>query len=148
MFDVPEREIGALPDVAGMDVVELGCGTAYVSAWLARGGARPTGVDVTEAQLATARGLQAEHGLEFPLIQASAEDCAAARRAAPTSCISEYGASLWCEPDAWIAEAARLLRPGGRLVFMTNSLLATLTAPDEGRMLRTGSSGRSARCTR
>jgi SAM-dependent methyltransferase len=131
MFDVPERQIGALPDIRGMDVVELGCGTAYVSAWLARAGAHPTAVDVAEAQLATARRLQAEHGLEFPLIQASAEDVPL-----PGDCadmvISEYGASLWCEPEAWIGEAARLLRPGGHLVFLTNSLLAVLTAPDEG----------------
>ena len=46
--------------------------------------------------------------------------------------ISEYGASLWCEPEAWISEAARLLRPGGRLVFLTNSLLVALTAPPSG----------------
>ena len=131
MFDVPESEIGALPDVAGMDVVELGCGTAYVSAWLARAGARPTGVDVTEAQLETARRMQREHGLEFPLIQASAEDVPLPDASADMV-ISEYGASLWCEPEAWISEAVRLLRPGGHLVFLTNSLLATLTAPDEG----------------
>ena len=36
----------------GLDVVELGCGTAYFSAWLARRGARPVGFDVTAAQLA------------------------------------------------------------------------------------------------
>ena len=55
--------------------------------------------------------MQAEHGLEFPLILASAEDVPL-----PDDCadlvLSEYGASLWCEPDAWLAEAARLLRPG------------------------------------
>ena len=45
---------------------------------------------------------------------------------------SEYGASLWCEPEAWIGEAARLLRGGGRLVFLTNSLLIALCAPEEG----------------
>jgi SAM-dependent methyltransferase len=131
MFHVPEAEVGALPDVAGLDVVELGCGTAYVSAWLARRGARPTGVDVTEAQLATARALQSKHGLEFPLICASAEDVPL-----PADCadlvVSEYGASLWCEPEAWLSEAARLLRPGGRLVFLTNSLLVALTAPPKG----------------
>ena len=49
-----------LPDVSGLDVIELGCGTAYVSAWLARGGARVTGVDISEEQLKTARTLQAE----------------------------------------------------------------------------------------
>jgi len=32
VFQVPESEVGALPEVAGKDVVELGCGTAYFSA--------------------------------------------------------------------------------------------------------------------
>ena len=59
VFGVPEASIGTLGDVDGLDVVELGCGTAYVSAWLARRGARPVGVDVTPAQLATARRCQA-----------------------------------------------------------------------------------------
>jgi SAM-dependent methyltransferase len=131
IWGVPESEVGALPDVAGMDVVELGCGTAYVSAWLARRGARPIGVDLTEEQLATARRMQAEHGLEFPLIHASAEAVPLADACADLV-ISEYGASLWCEPSAWIAEAARLLRPAGHLVFLTNSLLVALTAPDRG----------------
>ncbi len=131
IFGVPEADVGALPDVDGSEVVELGCGTAYLSAWLARRGARPTGVDITENQLATARAMQAEHGLEFPLIHASAEDVPL-----PDACadlvISEYGASLWCKPEAWISEAARLLRPGGRLVFLTNSVLVALTAPPSG----------------
>src|SRR5262249_8121804 len=58
-----ESTLGVLPDVAGLDVVGLGCGTAYVSAWLARAGARPVGLDPTAAQLATARVLQREFGL-------------------------------------------------------------------------------------
>src|ERR1700759_2880726 len=51
IFNVPEREVGMLPErVDGLDVGELGCGTAYVSAWLARRGARPViGVDPTGA---------------------------------------------------------------------------------------------------
>jgi GrpB-like predicted nucleotidyltransferase (UPF0157 family)/SAM-dependent methyltransferase len=131
IWDVPETGVGALPDVDGMDVVELGCGTAYVSAWLARRGARPVGVDVTEAQLATARRMQERHDLEFPLIHGSAESVPLADGYADLV-ISEYGASLWCEPAAWIGEAARLLRPGGQLVFLTNSLLVALTAPETG----------------
>src|SRR5262249_36240506 len=58
LWDVPEHELQALPEVDGLDVVELGCGTAYFSAWLAKRGARPVGVDITPAQLATARELQ------------------------------------------------------------------------------------------
>jgi SAM-dependent methyltransferase len=131
IWNVPEVEVGALPAVDGRDVVELGCGTGYVSAWLKRRGARPIGVDLSENQLATAKRKQAEYSLEFPLIHASAEDVPL-----PDTCadlvVSEYGASLWCDPDLWLAEAARLLRPGGRLVFLTNSLLIALCAPEEG----------------
>ena len=54
-WDVPEAEVGALPDVAGLDVIELGCGTAYVSAWLARRGARPVGVDLSASRFGPRR---------------------------------------------------------------------------------------------
>ena len=58
MFSVPEASLGVLGDVSGKDVIELGCGTAYFGAWLARRGARVTGVDLTPAQLETARRMQ------------------------------------------------------------------------------------------
>lgn len=32
----------------------------------------------------------------------------------------------------WIPEAARLLRPAGQLIFLTNGILAMLTIPDAG----------------
>jgi SAM-dependent methyltransferase len=130
-FGVPEAEVGALGEVDARDVVELGCGTAYVSAWLARRGARPVGVDVTPAQLATARTMQAEFGLDFPLVEASAEDVPLPDASFDLA-ISEYGASIWCDPERWLREAARLLRPGGRLVFLRNSTLVVLCTPDEG----------------
>jgi SAM-dependent methyltransferase len=133
MFAVPESDLDVLGDVSGLDVIDLGCGTGYFSAWLAKRGARPVGVDVTPAQLDTARRLQKEFGLEFPLIEANAE-----RVPLPDSsfdlALSEYGASIWCDPYKWIAEAARLLRPDGRLVFLRNSTLAILCAPDVGQV--------------
>ena len=46
--------------------------------------------------------------------------------------LSEYGASIWCDPERWTAEAARLLRPGGDLVFLCNSTLSILCSPDQG----------------
>ena len=131
VWGVPERELRVLPDVADTDVLELGCGTAYVSAWLARRGARVVGLDVTPAQLETARRCQAVHGLEFPLIEASAEEVPLAD-ASFDLVVSEYGASIWCDPARWVPEAARLLRPGGRLVFLRNSTLVMLCTPDEG----------------
>jgi SAM-dependent methyltransferase len=132
VFGVSEESLGSpLGDVSGLDVVELGCGTAYFSAWLAKRGARPVGVDPTPAQLATARRLQQQTGIEFPLVEAPGE-----RVPLPDSsfdlALSEYGASLWADPKLWLPEAARLLRLGGRLVFLTNSVLIYLCSPDEG----------------
>jgi SAM-dependent methyltransferase len=130
VFRIPEDDVGILGDVDGLDVVELGCGTAYFSAWLARRGARPVGVDITPAQLNTARRVMAETGIEFPLVEASAEDVPL-RDASFDLAFSEYGASIWCDPARWLPEAARLLRPHGRLIFMRNSTLAMLCVPDE-----------------
>src|SRR5262249_35914908 len=93
VFGVPESSVGALGDVGGLDVVELGCGTAYFSSWLARRGARPVGVDPTPAQLATARRLQAETGLEFPLMEAPGESVPLPDASFDLA-VSEYGASL------------------------------------------------------
>jgi SAM-dependent methyltransferase len=131
MFRVSESEVEVLGDVSGLDVLDLGCGVAYFSAWLARRGARPIGLDVTPAQLETARRMQAETGLSFPLVEASAE-AVPLPDASFDLVLSEYGASIWCEPAAWVLEAARLLRPGGRLVFLRNSTLVILCSPDEG----------------
>jgi SAM-dependent methyltransferase len=72
-WDVPEAELGVLPDVRGLDVIDLGCGTGYWCAWFARLGARPVGLDLSEAQLETARAFQREHTIEFRLVHASAE---------------------------------------------------------------------------
>jgi SAM-dependent methyltransferase len=129
-WGLPETELRLLPDLAGRDAVEMGCGTAYVSSWLARRGARVVGLDNSPAQLRTARALQREFGLEFPLVHGDAEH-APLRGGAFDFAISEYGASIWCDPYRWIPEAARLLRPGGRLVFLVNGTLHVLCSPDE-----------------
>ncbi len=66
--------------------------------------------------------------IEFPLIHASAE-------APPLPdgsfdvVFSEYGAAIWCDPYAWIPQAHRLLRPGGRLIFLAHGLLVGLCSP-------------------
>lgn len=129
IWSVPESQLGVLPDVAGKDAIELGCGTGYVSAWLARRGARPVGIDNSAAQLDTARRLQREHGLEFPLIHGNAETVPC-DDASFDLAISEYGACLWADPHKWVAEAARLLRPGGELIFLANSPFVVLCMPD------------------
>jgi SAM-dependent methyltransferase len=130
IWSIPESELHLLPDdLAGQDVIELGCGTAYVSAWLASRGARPVGIDNSPAQLESARRFQAEFGLEFPLHLGNAETTPF-ESGSFDGAISEYGAALWADPYAWVPEAARLLRPGGWLVFLTNASLVQLTMPD------------------
>jgi SAM-dependent methyltransferase len=131
LFANRERRLNALGDVTGLDVIELGCGTAFVSAALARMGARPVGVDLTPAQLDTARRCQEHYGLFFPLIEANAEDVPLPDDSFDLA-VSEYGACVWCDPQRWVPEAARLLRPGGRLVFLTNSVQVTLCVPEDG----------------
>ncbi len=129
-WSIPEADIDLLPaDLAGKDTIELGCGTAYVSAWLARRGARPVGIDNSEKQLATARRLQAEHGLDFPLLHGNAETVPYPDATFDLA-ISEYGASIWADPYRWIPEAARLLRPGGQLIFLVNATILMLCMPD------------------
>jgi len=132
IWSIPEEDVGMLPaELEGRDAIELGCGTAYVSAWLARRGARPVGIDNSQAQLATARELQRKHGIDFPLIHGNAEAVPLAEGSFDMA-ISEYGASIWCDPYEWIPEAARLLRPGGELVFLVDSPLAMLCADELG----------------
>ncbi len=131
-WDVPESSLRMLPvDMAGLDAIELGCGTAYVGAWMARRGARVVGIDNAANQLATARRLAAEHGVELTLVHGSAE-AVPWPDASFDFAISEYGAAIWCDPYAWIPEAHRLLRPGGRLVFLGTSPLALLCVPLDG----------------
>ena len=106
---MPESQVQMLPDdVDALDVIELGCGTAYVSARLVRRGARPVGIDNSEAR--NGETVQAEFGLEFPLLHGSAEEVPLPDQSFDLA-ISEYGASIWCDPYRWIPEAARLLRP-------------------------------------
>jgi SAM-dependent methyltransferase len=130
-YGVPESELRVLGDVAGLDVVELGCGTAYFAARLARSGARVVGVDPTPAQLATARRLMAATGIEFPLVEAPGESVPRPDASFDLA-LSEHGAATWADPHRWIPEAARLLRPGGRLVFLHGTPLAYLCFPETG----------------
>ena len=131
LFGIPESEARLLPaSLEGARAVELGCGTAYVSAWLARQGAYPVGVDPTPGQLRIARQFQDEFTLWFPLVRAAGE-VVPLRTAVFDLVISEYGAAIWADPYRWIPEAARLLRPGGELVFLGNSTLLMLCIPEE-----------------
>jgi SAM-dependent methyltransferase len=132
VWGIPESRLGILRAVQpNDDVVELGCGTGEISAWLARQGARPVAVDISREQVRTVESLQQELGLRFPVLHANAEEIMY-EAASFDLAISEYGASLWCDPQRWLPEANRCLRPGGRLVFVTNSALLWMCTPETG----------------
>ena len=62
VWGIPENELRLLPDdMAGMQAIELGCGTGYVSGWMARRGASVTGIDNSVEQLRTAQRLSEQH---------------------------------------------------------------------------------------
>jgi SAM-dependent methyltransferase len=133
LWGTPESELQLLGELEpGADVIELGCGTAAASAWLARREMRPVGVDFSRRQLETVERLQVEFALPFPLIHANAEQVPFDFSSFDVA-LSEYGASVWCDPGRWLREANRLLRPGGALVFFTSgATLITCTPADGG----------------
>ena len=132
-YRVPEAEVGVLPDVAGKDVVEIGCGTAYISAWLARRGAAHASSGSTRRRRSSPPpgASSDEFGPRFPLVRGAGEARAAARRVASTSPSPSTAPPSGPTRTQWLPEAARLLRPGGELVFLANSVIFVLCAPDE-----------------
>ena len=126
LWRIPEAELGVLGDVAGLDVLEFGCGAAQWSIALAQDGAAPVGLDQSTAQLRHARRLQAERGVSFPLVAASGESTPL-RSESFDVVFCDHGAMSFCDPAATVPEVARLLRPGGRFVFCKCTALLYLT---------------------
>lgn len=132
IWGLPDTSVSLLPkSMAGLRAIELGCGTAYVSAWMARRGAVCIGIDNSEVQLATARRLAAEHGVALELVHGNAEVVPLPDESVDFA-VSEYGAAIWCDPYAWIPEAHRLLKPGGELSFLGTHPLAMVCTPHSG----------------
>lgn len=132
IWGIPESTLGLVRGVqTGTDVVELGCGTAEISAWLAREGARPVAVDIAPKQVRNVEDLQRDLGLRFRVICGNAEDVHYDDASFDVA-ISDYGASLWCDPHGWLPEAQRLLRPNGLLVFLTNGAQLMACTPEDG----------------
>jgi SAM-dependent methyltransferase len=132
MWSAPESALRLLDRLRPRaDVIELGCGTASISAWLARLGFRPVGVDISRRQLETAAQLEREFDVRFALLAANAEALHYDNESFDLA-ISEYGASLWCDPNRWLPEARRVLRRGGRLIFVINSPMLMACTPTDG----------------
>jgi SAM-dependent methyltransferase len=125
VWQITESELNVLGDVAGKDVLELGCGAAQWSVLLAKQGARVVGLDNSGRQLEHARALMAEAGVDFPLVHASAEDVPLPDESFDIV-FCDHGALSWSDPFTTVPEAARLIRGGGFLAFSVTSALAAI----------------------
>jgi SAM-dependent methyltransferase len=125
MWQLPESELQVLGDVAGKDVLELGCGAAQWAILLAGRGARMVGLDNSARQLEHARALMAAAGVDFPLVHSSAEQVPLPD-ASFDVVFCDHGAMTFSDPYLTVPEAARLLRPGGLFAFSHSTPLALL----------------------
>ncbi len=128
VMQIPEAELHVLGDVVGKDILELGCGAAQWSIALARLGARPVGIDLSERQLEHARRLMAEAGLDFPLIHGSAEHVPLPD-ASFDIVFCDHGAMTFADPYRTVPEAARLLRSGGLFAFSHHTPIELIAWP-------------------
>ncbi len=127
-WQVQESELKVLGDVVGRDILEFGCGAAQWSIALALAGARPVGIDLSARQLEHARRLQAEVGVSFPLIHASAESVPLPD-ATFDIVFCDHGAMSFADPYRTVPEAARLLRLGGLLAFSHEAPILSICWP-------------------
>lgn len=112
-----EAELGLLGDVAGRRILELGCGGGQCSVAFARQGASAVGIDLSDEQIAHARRLAADHGVEVRFEQGDAADLSRFAAASFDLVFSAYALQYVPAVEQCLAEVARVLVPGGRLVF-------------------------------
>ena len=115
-----EADAGLLGDVAGRRVLEIGCGSAPCSRWLARQGADVVALDLSGGMLARAAELNRATGTAVPLLQADAGALPLATASADVACSAYGGLPFVADAGAVLAEVTRVLRPGGRFVASVN----------------------------
>ncbi|WP_040821333.1 class I SAM-dependent methyltransferase [Nocardia jiangxiensis] len=121
-----------LGDVAGKRILEIGCGSAPCSRWLAAHGARPVGLDLSRGMLERGLAAMARGGPRVPLVQAGAEELPFADESFDLAC-SAFGAVPFVADSARVMrEVARVLRPGGRWVFSVNHPMRWIFPDDPG----------------
>ncbi|MBM14213.1 MAG: bifunctional 3-demethylubiquinol 3-O-methyltransferase/2-polyprenyl-6-hydroxyphenol methylase [Halieaceae bacterium] len=106
-------------DVAGKNVVDVGCGGGLLCEALAHRGASVTGIDMGEAPLSVARLHQLESGVSVDYIQSTAEALAEERAGefSVVTCLEML--EHVPDPSTVIQACAKLCQPGGFLFFST-----------------------------
>ena len=121
--DVLTRQPGS--ELAGLRVLDIGCGGGFLAEELAALGCRVTGVDPAPASVSAARAHAAGRGLSIDYRVGSGEELPAPDAAFSVACccdVLEHVSDL----DRVISETARVLKPGGLYLFDTiNRTLAS-----------------------
>ncbi|MFW0787595.1 class I SAM-dependent methyltransferase [Gordonia sp. CPCC 206044] len=127
-----EADVGLLGEIAERDVLEIGCGSAPCSRWLAAHGARVVGIDLSRRMLGIGLAAMDADTRRVPLVQANAENLPFADASFDIAC-SAFGAVPFVADSAQVmAEVARVLRPGGRWVFAVNHPMRWMFLDDPG----------------
>jgi SAM-dependent methyltransferase len=127
-----EEDAHLLGDVSGRTVLEVGCGSAMCSRWLAQRGAEVVAFDLSAGMLRHARNGASATGTEVPLVQADAQHLPF-RSDIFDVAFTAFGAVGFVADSARVMrEVARVLRPGGRWVFATTHPIRWAFPDDPG----------------
>jgi SAM-dependent methyltransferase len=127
-----EDDAGLLGDVSGARVLEIGCGSAPCSRWLASRGAWAVGLDLSAGMLRHATAAAERTGIVVPLVQSGAETLPFADGSFDAACSAFGAVPFVADSAAVMREVARVLRPGGRWVFAVNHPMRWMFADDPG----------------
>ena len=129
---VREEDARLLGDVRGRRVLEIGCGQAACSRWLADAGAKPVATDLSGGMLRHAREGNERTGTAVPLVQANAERLPFASASFDVAC-SAFGALPFVPSlETVFAEVRRVLRPGAPWVFSVTHPMRWIFPDDPG----------------
>ena len=127
-----EADAHLLGDVAGRDILELGCGSAMCSRWLVGQSARPVAFDLSAGMLRHAQAAADRSGIVVPLVQADASTLPF-RADSFDIVFTAFGAVPFVADSARVMrEVARVLRPGGRWVFAVTHPIRWIFPDDPG----------------
>lgn len=131
-----EADAALLGDVRGRRLLEIGAGAAQCSRYAARLGASVVATDLSGGMLRQGRDLNArftvESGLTVPLVQCDATGLPFADGSFDTVFTSYGAVPFVADSAALMAQAARVLRPGGRFVFSTTHPIRWALPDDPG----------------
>lgn len=121
-----------LGDIVDKRILEIGCGSAPCSRWLAAHGAHPVGLDISRQMLERGLDAMVAGGPRVPLVQAGAEELPFADESFDMACSAFGGVPFVADSARVMSEVARVLKPGGRWVFSVNHPMRWIFPDDPG----------------